>query len=852
MRCHEISPNDEFGKYLGYVDLRLNSMAAPLAMGLLVAPRHLRHDHRCTYIEGEYSSLFGANGFRSTVYTMHEPDFGGARCAQACVIMTTALLADRGAKLRGSYELTYLANKRQTAFDVDGLSFRQTFKLLKRRGPLKTTADRFRYGPDESDNRGLQLMWLRNLRRLAERLIEAYVIARCPVILFVDSKTWNPAYQTNDVGHAVVVTGFRRMEHETVQSTCPDNDRGLQQALLPDLLSHLIVHDPGLRPYALWPTDACVFASTKYQETAATSPGFLNLIFASNDTIKRHAMHYVRKLAKSYSYLVEWIPENRWFMKYWTSPGCDLRIALVHRDDIIDTYFGNAPDLYAGEPEVENVAEYARQQLKETVARIRRDFPRGLQNGWYWAFAGYENTKLRTLWLCNSSDSFERRPWEWRFHVYTNGLHQGNSPKDPAAIWLGETDLGVAPLARQTKDRHPEPLPPLHPEPQEVAGQVELQASVITSSSERSLEKLVEELVVIDQLANLDLFVLRERDVRDMITAQVPGFRLLDPESPTAPLPLDKISKYASADIMAVDANVPRVRDWVLSRLAARPSLRLPAFASYFPQITNETNASPQYAPGRTCRAIAVDAIANSVWLGLELQRARATLGNAHPDAAILEIVCGSKLDRDNDRVQVADDATHIKGLLDSLQEVRVKVEQKIQDHGNGQFGRWAIGVEIEPGSTYTLRDHSTLGLFCRTLRSPAYQALWPHVGLNVDIGHMRMAGLWPDLVRHGHGEQWSDLVVHAHITDHPGIHSRDQRLGSWMLLDRLNAEEYRWLLNIAEAWHNRPQDGLPHSNCVALELEGCGRIRWIHSSLNALRQMCETTRHFGNAIRNR
>jgi hypothetical protein len=109
LNCRPIGRETEFAKYLGFVDLRTHSPLSPVALALLVPPRHLRHDPKVNVVVGNYGYVFGAHGFTSTVYSMHDPQAGGAHCAQACLIMVLGMLCDRGAKIAGSYDLTFFA-----------------------------------------------------------------------------------------------------------------------------------------------------------------------------------------------------------------------------------------------------------------------------------------------------------------------------------------------------------------------------------------------------------------------------------------------------------------------------------------------------------------------------------------------------------------------------------------------------------------------------------------------------------------------------------------------------------------------------------------------------------------------
>ena len=77
LACHSLDVQHRAREYVGFVDIRMNSTLAPLAMGLLVPPRELRRDPDVTMVSGEYGRIFGAHGFAGTVYSMHEPRVGG-------------------------------------------------------------------------------------------------------------------------------------------------------------------------------------------------------------------------------------------------------------------------------------------------------------------------------------------------------------------------------------------------------------------------------------------------------------------------------------------------------------------------------------------------------------------------------------------------------------------------------------------------------------------------------------------------------------------------------------------------------------------------------------------------------
>jgi hypothetical protein len=243
-RCTPLDAGDRLGEYIGFVDLRQFYDVSPLALGLLAVPRSMREDPAITVITGDYGPLFGAHSFQSTVYSMQDPDTTGAMCAQICAIMVLGMLADRGAEIKGSFTLTYLAalqrQQRQQSlsgglpamlkrvdeeagtdalfsFPVGGMSPRELRDVLQACG---ASADLICL--DASD-----------VRR-GSRLIEAYIYAKFPVILAVDAWTWKPKHlrpsEPETSPHAVTVVGLRR-------DACGGD------------LPSLIVHDPASQPF---------------------------------------------------------------------------------------------------------------------------------------------------------------------------------------------------------------------------------------------------------------------------------------------------------------------------------------------------------------------------------------------------------------------------------------------------------------------------------------------------------------------------------------------------------------------------------------------------------------------------
>jgi hypothetical protein len=247
-----------FGEYLGFVDLRLRFAVAPIALGLLAPPGPLR-DKDTAIVLGEYGSMFGGLAFPCTVFSMQDEQYGGAVCAHACVIMALGMLADRGARIHGSYTLAFLGNRPlgkgacgregeegvpEKRFGVYGLSTKEICGLIHACGAFGHPYIRGGSGEE----------------RLIGKLIEAHIEARFPIIMLVDTEAWhnttrpgvarprdarlqeNLPHETRseepEPGHAVTIVGFRRV--------------------LGSREIELVVHDPAYIPYMAVPLSSCL------------------------------------------------------------------------------------------------------------------------------------------------------------------------------------------------------------------------------------------------------------------------------------------------------------------------------------------------------------------------------------------------------------------------------------------------------------------------------------------------------------------------------------------------------------------------------------------------------------------
>jgi hypothetical protein len=93
---------------------------------------------------------------------------------------------------------------------------------------------------------------------------------------------------------------------------------------------------------------------------------------------------------------------------------------------------------------------------------------------------------------------------------------------------------------------------------------------------------------------------------------------------------------------------------------------------------------------------------------------------------------------------------------------------------------------------------------------------------------------------------EFADRLVHAHIADHPGAHTRDQAPGSWTAALSPDSGYLPYLRLLAErAQRHQPTAGLPFSGAFALELEGCDSLSPVYSSIPIMMHMSEMVRQW-------
>jgi hypothetical protein len=891
LACYPIGEDDILSRYLGFVDIRTNSTLAPLALGLLVPPRELRRDPEITIVTGEYGRIFGAHGFTSTVYSMHDPKSGGAHCAQACIIMALATLADRGANVLGSYDVTYLGKEGASRVDfspsclqnqpgcdktivIDGLTQEEMVRVLEHPA-CRVRVDR------------VELPRSRTHYRMCKRLIEAYVTARYPVIMNVDTGEWYG--RDKPLGHAVMIVGIRKSQ-QGMRASQRSREREPSVASSLDELTELIVHDPGYQPFLKRPVHECLEAARVFGRTPEERDGgnAYHLLFVTDRKIERRASECLK--------LIEEQDRDRWeiyigvphrTMGDWLwrkSARADYRITLLRLNDLVKTYAHPSYNItWLNRKFREDTDRKESDRWMSPQERARFEFlsnaARRLPRGWYWSVAGYQGKELEVLWLFNTTPRGSDR-WDYRVD-----FKRGDEDM-PALGEIPDPPRGLQPpLLPQAEEDPTEPSPPGERKP--AVPRQAIRRSVITSCSGRSLAGLISEVRAISGVSLFDIFVLRDADIQDLESS---GVSLSVAESPIVDL-------CTTTQILAHDENTIPIADWIRDqfqfcnrnhrRLGAEPAA-VAALATYYPQITTRSHlddAEDEELARKAPFRVAQKAIANTVRLALRLKKARALenpgffrglcsgVGRAMSavcrrgegrrglrlmEHAVVEMVCGTILDqcscegcsefrrefqrqhgRERDIVFETRRKDKIRQLCDRLLSVVDLVDSS--DEGRGE-PEWVLALELEPGPTYVLNDLEALRhlKMCLT-EDPKYERLLPHVGINVDVAHMKIAEVDADDLE----REFKAWIVHAHICDHPGMHTRDQIVGTWSPIDRYSGSHYPYLKLLAEIDSASPKrNGRPFTGTIALELEGCGRIGWIHQSLASMKHMMEAVKH--------
>jgi sugar phosphate isomerase/epimerase len=335
-----------------------------------------------------------------------------------------------------------------------------------------------------------------------------------------------------------------------------------------------------------------------------------------------------------------------------------------------------------------------------------------------------------------------------------------------------------------------------------------LSPAVMTSSSERSLSELVQELAAISGVKHIDLSIGRQADLR------------------AAGIDVSSLSRMT--DILADPDLLKRLESNVLASIG-NSDISVTALASYLPDIS---------AFDSRRRAPAIQALIHLIQLAIRLWNG----GAGKMTYPIIEIVCGSVIEPSSagpDFRDIYAAKDKIDRLCASLTEV---IDRMYELEVNPSF---ALALEMEPGESYVLNGTkgsiSRLELVAEGISKTT--RLQKHVGFNIDIAHYRIERIPAEKLRH-----WLPRIVHAHISDHPRMHTHDQVVGNWTTVESPDRrfptggyQEYLQLLTERARRRRDPSEQehhvLPFSHAIAIELEGCNRIFAIHDSVSRLRQ---------------
>lgn len=828
---YPVEPGDRFHQYLGFVDLRSVWQKAPLALGVLAVPNKFARDPATRVITGCYGPLFGGPAFTSTVYSMQDPGASGAYCAETAMLMALALLADRGARLDGSHTLSFRGSAKQHYegggpadcvarsaatrpawfYEVGNLTPEACFKVLGHTD--------YRVSPDRivSSDPG------RVPPRLADLVVRAYLDARFPVILGVDAHEWAKGRdpdppEPGKVGHAVVVVGYR------VTGPAAEDVSWL-------------VHDPSDRPFLPRKLGRCLAAAWAVIPNPG-EPGQLNLLPVADHNVGVHlwpCVEFLRTRANQVWFNVwtsdapagphhdEAVRELRGmidtFERYATSAatagvGYHLRAGLVD-PTACRTFF---QDEGSG-PAVDKLAD----RLAGVIGRLpgRR----------YWCLAGYQATggqpaRVRHVWLFNAE--------------MPKRLDLSPGPALELALYVGESVVVLrGAFLRRTPVRPPPP--PGAPAERDPPAAGSLTPAVMTSCSTRPLGEFAAEVREVGGVDQFDVILLREIDLDRFLRR---GGREYErpAQDRTAGPPPNRVTRFLAE---AEREECGELADWIAAQFAAAAgSFPVAALATHLPGVTSLTEDT---------RQVAVKALANCVRVGLRL-RERGWMREV-----VVELVCGSILDRCGctactpanpdpgagapspegggpavPRCHVSTPKAKLDLLAKSLREVIAAVADR------GPAPRFALGLELEPGPTFVLNDRQAIADIMAVVEADARLA--DHVGLNLDVAHMRIAGVTAAELR-----PWWDRIVHGHIADHPpGMHTRDQPPGTWTPVYTPDSAFHPYVKLLADRAEGYvPNTGLPFSGAVAIELEGCERIDYVFQSIPPMKHLVRVARNY-------
>ncbi len=342
------------GRYLGFVDLRLNSQIASVALSLLVIPRQYRHDPRTTIINGSYGEIFGGHNFECSIFAMQDPAVSDGKCVQTCVVMLLAMFSDRGAKVIGTLDISSRCKSQRCTEEffasqsnqglvpenlgvesisrIGGMLVSHACEAINASPGLGVWSEiyevhLYKKGVNEAAE-----------RHLFARMVDACIQARCPVMVFVEGKNTN---------HCCIIVGVTR---------------NLGRSRAP---THYIYHDPSCAPFLSKSHDELIASMCKLrlESTGERAPPTLCALFAYPENIKHGVWNCILRLrAINHAFLRKFVvpiaSESR---------VADFEIRLLHSSD---------------------VSSFIRRSYTAHKQSVKLP---SLEKGWYWCFFGLRN-----------------------------------------------------------------------------------------------------------------------------------------------------------------------------------------------------------------------------------------------------------------------------------------------------------------------------------------------------------------------------------------------------------------------------------------------------------------------------
>lgn len=703
-------------------------------------------------------------------------------------------------------------------------------------------------------------------RELSVRLFEAYIDARFPAIIYVNHRVWLQNLGLSDseipenVSHAIVVIGYRRSRPENLPRSAPFPavfnksatekwDKSTGSLSFETELGELVVNDPGYLPFLTVSIDRVLSAAA-----ASNVHNYMQYLFVGTNELVCHALDCIAALNNSRDNKLTIADFRRWrsFVNQERAhrDNRGYKIALVHRDDIIAKYFH--PSAYPrpnAVPETSQNAEIDRfrQNLDEM-----NDVIEVLPNSQFWCIACFDKIKgLECAWLFDSSKSLPKtgRPWDVGIFFsqetsssfvveFSERIEKKRAEREREQL-KGDVDEGLVDEGMVDED------PPIPSEVDYTANfetRFALRESILSSCSTVPLQRLASEVTALTNIRLIDLYVLRDIDIEDI--AESAYFH--DFVQPTSN---DSFDRNSSTLIMSHRSNVEVVCEWVKQQLSGT---RIAALATYFPHIVdlneqlhqidfqtqNESLAEPSQTAMLSRSELASLALRHTVLLALQLKAINLM------DRPIIEIVGGTILDvcecdacqnEGGKSVFKTDREKKIRVLCERLRKVVQDVRQIRPD------AEFVFAIEVEPGPTYVIDSLESLAELVRI--SQEYDDVELEFSrflrINLDIGHLRILQKSHRKSDEQMLKELSELmpyVVHAHLSDNPGMHTKDQVPGNWFRIEQRNSFENQALKMLATIPEDSPN--VEVGRTVALELEGCSRFQTILQSLIAMKYM--------------